>query len=81
MNEIDEVVRLPINLDEKNIGELVKVQVFRRKGKDLIDRDTLEKYVGILEAFSFDRYDIKIKIQGLDVVTASRQHQLVEIYT
>lgn len=72
--------KIPASLNELNIGKIVKVQVFRRKDKDTIDTDTLEKYVGVLEAFAFDHISIVVKIAGLPSISTSRARQLVEVY-
>jgi len=72
--------RIPTGLNEDNIGRVVKVQIFRRTSDDTIDTDSLQKHVGTLEGFSFDRKQLDIKLKGLNIIMASRIKNLVEVY-
>lgn len=73
--------RIPTAIsDEKNIGKVVKVQVFRRDSEETIDVESLAKYIGVLEAACFDSRSITISIKGLAPIQVSRRRQLVEVY-
>lgn len=74
--------KIPSGLHVRNIGKLVTVQVLKRvsKDSDTLDLDTLQKYVGVLEAYSFDRLAISVKLRGLPMITGARSMHTVEIY-
>ena len=67
-------------LTEKNIGKVVKIQVFSRVAEDEIDLATMSKYVGVLKSFSFDHSTIEIRIDGLDLIHVARHYSTVEVF-
>jgi hypothetical protein len=71
---------IPYALNENNIEKVVKIQVFRRVDEETIDTESLEKYVGTLEGFSFDPDQIVVKLRGLNTVQISRHKHRVEVY-
>lgn len=79
---IEKQNKLPANARPDNIGKVVVVQVFDRKYKDAdeISLETLDKTVGILEAYACNKNGFSFKIQGCDLVWVPYAAQVVEIY-
>lgn len=73
---------LPSELKAEHIGKIVTVQIFRRTENDgdTLEPESLEKHVGILEGFWFDRSSLHIRIKGLPMSTSSRRRHYVEVH-
>lgn len=83
--------KIPVNADHTAIGKKVSIQVFERRfsdeayripdaKKDQIDPNTLEKYIGILEALVILQDQIIIKLHGCDAESFLFDDLHVEIY-
>lgn len=77
----EEVKPVPSELKAKNIGKVISVQVFKLEPNgDTIIGHTMQKHVGVLESFSFNRKYIGIKIRGLEFSMAPRKGYHIEVY-
>jgi hypothetical protein len=70
---------IPRELKSENIGELITIQMFDRDSDETIIVETLSKYVGRLKAYSFSPTDIRVKLEGLDVIVSFRHRTHIEI--
>lgn len=71
------------NAVPENIGKIVTVQIFERKetGGDELDLNSLEKYVGTLQAYYHSHDGIVLKLEGVDPIGINQQLKYVEIHT
>ena len=76
-----DVVPMPY-LEPSLIGKLVGIQVLDRTGKDTVDAEGLQKYVGILEAYAIiPKMDYAmIRIKGLSMPSINTKKQSYEVY-
>jgi hypothetical protein len=73
---------MPADIDSSLIGKVVVLQVIPRKDNadGQLDMDRMEKFVGLLEAYSITRNAFIFRIKGFDLMTYPSSRYIFEFY-
>lgn len=73
---------IKLNINRKDVGEFVCIQVFERHPTHdgMIVQNSLQVFVGKLQAYRQDKNTLTFSIKGLRAETINLKKQYIEVY-